>query len=127
MTGDPHDHDRTDGKPEPEQPEPEPEDEPEDEPAHHRPGIPDQLASLRVASAVLAGDDEAAHEAAGAGTCGQCTTIAGVSFALMAGEQLAAALVARLAPGAEFDAGPYRAAILDLIAETERDLRSMGN
>ena len=93
----------------------------------HRPGIPDQLASLRVASAVLAGHDDDAHEAAGAGTCGQCTTIAGVSFALMAGEQLAAGLVRKLAPGAEFDAGPYRAAILDLIAETERDLRSMGN
>ncbi len=118
MTSDPHDRDRED------QAEPEPED--EDEPAH-RPGLADQRAALATARAILAADDGAAHEAAGTVSCQQCTTVAATSFGIAAAEQLAAGLIRKLAPGAELDVRPFRAAILDTIAETERDLRSMGN
>ena len=97
------------------------------DPHDHRPGIADQRAALATFRAILLADDPGAHDAAATGTCPACTTIAAASFGIAAAEQLAAGLVGKLAPGAAFDAGPFRAAILDTIAQTERELRSSGN
>ena len=94
---------------------------------HARPGIAEQRAALATCRAVLAADEGAAHQSAGSGSCDACTVVAAVSFGIAVAEQLAAGLVRKLAPGAELDVRPFRAAILDTIAETERDLRSMGN
>lgn len=139
MNDSPHDHDRPDGEPEPEQPEP------EDEPARHRPGIAEQRAALAVFRAVLAGHDDEAHHAAGAAIgsedppnacpggkdpclpCPACATVAAASFGIAVAEQLAANLVRKLAPDAELDAGPIRAAILDVIDQAERELSAAGN
>ncbi len=133
MNDSPHDHDRPDGEPEPEQPEPE-QPEPEDEPARHRPGIAEQRAALAVFRAVLAGHDDEAHQAAGTAIgkdpgrpCPACTGVAAASFGIMLAEELAEKLVRKLAPGAQFDARPIRAQLLVTIAETERELRSAPN
>ena len=53
--------------------------------------------------------------------------MAAASFGIAVAEQLAAELVRKLAPGAEFDARPIRAQLLVIIAETERELRAAGN
>ena len=94
---------------------------------HVRPGITEQRAVLATARAVLAGHDAEAHQAAGTGRCDACTVIAAASYGIMLAEQLAAGLVRKLAPGAEFDARPIRAQLLVMIAETERELRAAGN
>src|SRR5690242_17091911 len=89
----------------------------------HRPGVAEQRAVLRVNRAVLLDPGtDAAHQAAGTGTCGQCTTVAAVSFGIALAEQLTAELVAKLAPDAVLDVRVIRAAILDMIDRTERDL-----
>jgi hypothetical protein len=58
-----------------------------------RPTIADQRAVLAAARAVILGADPAAHEAAAAGACPACTTLAAISFgfalaASVAGETL---------------------------------------
>ena len=85
---------------------------------HARPGQADLRAVLNTARAILTGDDQAAHQAAAAGTCPACTTVAATSFgfslaATLAGEQLgvsrqlaAAMLAAVQAAQAELDAAP---------------------
>jgi hypothetical protein len=93
----------------------------------HRPGTADQRAALATWRAILLADEPAAHDAAARGTCPACTVIAAASFGIAAAEQLASGLTAKLAPGAVLDAGPFRAAILATIAETERELRAAGN
>ncbi len=95
---------------------------------HARPGPAEQRAVLRVNRAVLRGaDPDAARRAAGDRACPECALGVAVAFGINLAEQLAAELLGKLAPGAVLDAGPIRAAILDLIAETERELRSSGN
>ena len=101
---------------------------------HDRPGIAEQRAALAAARAMLTTAElGAAHQAAeaamasGAGPdparpCAACATVAAASFGIAVAEQLAAGLARKL-----LDTGLIRAAILDTIAATERDLRSMGN
>jgi hypothetical protein len=95
---------------------------------HARPGVPEQRAVLRVNRAVLSGaDPEAARQAAGDAACPECAVVVAVAFGINLAEQLAADLAAKLAPGAVLDAGPIRAAILDVIAEAEAELRRSAN
>jgi hypothetical protein len=59
---------------------------------NHRPSPADMRAVLATARAILLAEDEAAHDAASAGTCAACTTMAAVSFGFalastMAGEK----------------------------------------
>ena len=87
-----------------------------DSPHDHRPGITEQRAVLATARAILALDPDAAHEAAGSGSCPECTVVAAVSFGFslaasargeMIGlsEELAARLAAVIAEAqAELDA-----------------------
>ena len=90
---------------------------------HARPGIAEQRAVLRVNRAVLQGaDPQTARQAAGDGACPECALAVAVAFGINLAEQLAADLVARLAPAAELDAGPIRAAILDVIDRAEREI-----
>jgi hypothetical protein len=95
------------------------------DPHEHRPGPAEQLAVLRVNRAVLRGAD--AREAAGDQACPECALVVAVAFGINLAEQLAAELVGKLAPGAVLDAGPIRAAILDVIDRAEAELRSAGN
>lgn len=95
---------------------------------HPRPGIPEQLAVLRVNRAVLRGADPAAlREAAGDQACPDCAIGVAVAFGITVAEQLAAELLGKLAPGAVLDAGPIRAAILDVIDRAEDEVRRAGN
>jgi hypothetical protein len=100
MTGEPHDH------------------------AH--PGPAEQLAVLAVNRAVLRGaSPEAARQAAGDEACPECAVTVAVAFGITLAEELAAELVAKLAPGAVLDAGPIRAAILDVIDRAEQELSGL--
>ena len=95
---------------------------------HARPGPAEQRAVLRVNRAVLRGaDPDTARRAAGNQACPECATAAAVAFGINLAEQLAAELLAKLAPGAALDAAPIRAAILDLIDRAEPELGSAGN
>ena len=47
---------------------------------HARPGLAEHRAVLAVARAVLTADPEAAHEAAGAGSCDSCTVVAALQL-----------------------------------------------
>jgi hypothetical protein len=97
MTGDPHDH--------------------------ARPGVPEQRAVLAVNRAVLAGaSPQAARQAAGDRACPECTVVVAVAFGITLAETLAAEVVAKLVPGAVLDAGPLRAALLDVIDRAEAEL-----
>jgi hypothetical protein len=89
-----------------------------------RPGIAEQRAVLRTYRAVLRGAaPEAARQAAGDGACcAECAIVVAAAFGITLAEQLAAELVRKLAPGAELDAGPIRAAILDVIDRAEREI-----
>lgn len=90
---------------------------------HARPGIAEQRAVLRVNRAVLQGaDPETARQAAGDSACPECAVAVAVAFGINLAEQLAAELVRKLAPGAELDAGPIRAAILGVIDRAEREI-----
>jgi hypothetical protein len=92
---------------------------------HARPGIPEQRAVLRVNRAMLQGaDPETARQAAGNRACPECALTVAVAFGINLAEQLAAELVAKLAPDAVLDAGPIRAAILDVINRAEREIGS---
>ena len=86
---------------------------------HARPDLADMRAALATARAVLLGDDPAAHAAASAGTCPQCTAMAGISFGIT---------LASIALGdAAFVSEPVRDAMLDKIASTEAELRAAPN
>ena len=98
---------------------------------HDRPGIPEQRTALAAARALLTTADlGAAHQAAEAAMtpvgkdpgrpCPVCAIVAATSLGIAVAEQVAAELVARLAP-------VIRAAMLDAIASAERELRSAGN
>ena len=93
------------------------------DPHSHRPGIPEQMAVLATARAILDGADPGAvHEAASGedpwGFCPECTTVAAVSFGFMIAQQLS---------GAGFVNGPLAPRLLAWIDEAEADLRGMGN
>jgi hypothetical protein len=79
-----------------------------------RPGIPDHRATLATARAVLARDPGAAHEAAGTGTCPECTVICAV--------QLGFKLAARLAGERTGVSEDLRRVLLDVITETQAAL-----
>lgn len=99
-----------------------------DHDSNDRPGIAEQRAVLRVNRAVLRGaDPAAARQAAGDQACPECTVTAAVSFGIALAEQLAVELVRKLAPGAVLDAGPIRAALLEVIDGAEVELRRAGN
>jgi hypothetical protein len=104
---------------EPDEPaEPEPEDQPEDEPAH-RPGLADHRAALAAARAILTGDDQAAHAAAGSGSCPQCTALDGISLGMQ--------LVSTLA-GEKLGVSPELARVmLAAVEAAEAELRGMSN
>jgi hypothetical protein len=98
------------------------------DPHEHRPGPAEQLAVLRVNRAVYHGASPgAAREAAGDQVCAECVLVVAVAWGINLAEQLAAELAGKLAPGAVLDAGPIRAAILDVIDRAEAELRSAGN
>ena len=121
MTSDPHDSHREDQ----DQPaEPEPADEPEDEPAH-RPGVADALATLAASRAMLTGDEpgrprQAAASGSLPGLHRQSPRPRSGSWSPRSSPPGWSAL----APGAVLDIGMIRAAILDVIAEAEAELRA---
>lgn len=78
-----------------------------------RPDVTSLRAVLATARAVLAADPEAAHEAAGAGSCDACTVVAAVQFGFTIAQELA---------GAGFVSGPLRAALLDWIDAAQAKL-----
>ena len=85
----------------------------------YRPGIADQLAVLAAARAILTtADNDAAHQAAGSGSCPSCTTVAAIWLGITIAQQLA---------GAGFADGPLAPRLLDMITETERELRAAPN
>jgi hypothetical protein len=86
---------------------------------HYRPGIPDQLAVLAAARAILTtADNDAAHKAAGSGSCPSCTAVAAIWLGITIAQQLT---------GPEFVNGPLAPRLLAMIAETERELRAAPN
>jgi hypothetical protein len=86
---------------------------------HARPSRADQRAALALVRAMLTGDDQAAHDAAGSGSCPQCTAIAAASFGV--------AVVATLLGDGPLVSNRTRGAMLAAIASTEGELRSAGN
>lgn len=93
---------------------------------HARPGVPEQRAVLRVNRALLRGaDPQTARQAAGdAAYCPECAVRVAVAFGINLAETMTIAFVKKLAPGAVLDTRPLRAAILDVIDDTERELDS---
>lgn len=76
---------------------------------HTRPGLADHRAVLATARAVLAPDPDAAHDAAGTGSCEACTVICAIQlgFALVAqftGERMFVSESLRLQLAAAIDA-----------------------
>ena len=56
-----------------------------DQDDHDRPDITDMRAALGTVRAILEGtNSETAHEAAAAGSCAECTAVAGISFMITA-------------------------------------------
>ena len=86
---------------------------------HAQPDLADMRATLATCRAVLALDPATAHQAAGSGTCPECTVIAAVSF----GFSLAASAAGEMTGLPE----PVRARLTAAITETERELRSAPN
>jgi hypothetical protein len=90
-----------------------------DQHEHYRPGIADQRAVLAAARAILTtGDNDAAHKAAGSGSCPSCTAVAAIWLGITIAQQLT---------GAGFVNGPLAPRLLAMIAETERELRAEPN
>lgn len=85
---------------------------------HARPGITDMRAALGTARAVLGADPDAAHEAAGAGSCPACTVVSAVQF----GFALAASLT-----GQEFVTGQLLARLLAAVDAAQRELDTGSN
>jgi hypothetical protein len=86
---------------------------------HARPGIPEQLAVLRIYRATLNGaNHDATRQAAGNRACPECVAVAAASFGITLAQQLA---------GAGFVNGPLRPQLLGFIDGTERELRAAGN
>jgi hypothetical protein len=86
---------------------------------HARPDTADMRAALATARAILAGDKPGAHQAATAGTCPACTTLAALSFAFnltatLAGEQIGLSQ-------------PLASVMLAAVQTAEADLRAAGN
>ena len=88
--------------------------------AHHaRPGLDDMRAALATARAVLLGDAPVAPAAASAGTCPQCTAMAGVTFGITLGSILAG--------DPAFVSEPVRQAMLAAVDAAETELRAAPN
>ena len=81
---------------------------------HARPGIADQRASLTVARAVLNADPDAAHQAAGTGSCEACTVIAAAQYGF--------ALVAQFTGHRMFVSEGLRVQLLAVVDATEAEL-----
>jgi hypothetical protein len=85
---------------------------------HAHPDVSAQRAVLATARAVLAADPDAAHDAAGTGSCEACTVVSAC--------QLAFALAAELT-GTRFVSGPLHRRLLDAITSAEAELRGTAN
>jgi len=89
------------------------------EPHDHRPGRGDMRAAVLVTAAILDGDDAAAHQAAGGGSCPECVAMAAASYG------------ATLASTAAGDAGlmsePVRLALLAAVGATLAELDGAAN
>lgn len=86
---------------------------------HARPDLADQWAAVRIARAMLTGDDPAAHDAASAGTCPACTTLAATSFGIM--------LASRAYGDTALVSEPSLRAMLAAVDAAETELRAAGN
>jgi hypothetical protein len=86
---------------------------------HARPDTADMRAALAAARAILTGDDQAAHAAAGSGSCPQCTARAGISFGI--------ALASTLAGDKPFVSEPTRRAMLAAVDAAQRELDAAPN
>ena len=86
---------------------------------HARPDLADQRAVLAVARAVLAADPDAAHEAAGSGSCEACTVVAAL--------QLGFALVAQFTGERMFVSESLRLQLAAVIDATQQELDAAGN
>jgi hypothetical protein len=86
---------------------------------HARPGPADMRAALAAARAILLRDDQAAHDAASAGTCPACTVMAGISFGIM--------LASTALGDAAFVSEPARLACLAAVDAAEGELRAAPN
>lgn len=81
---------------------------------HARPGLADQRATLAVARAVLNADPDAAHQAAGTGSCEACTVIAAAQFGF--------ALVAQFTGQRMFVSEGLRVQLLAVVDAAQREL-----
>jgi hypothetical protein len=86
---------------------------------HARPGLADMRAALTTARAILLGDDQAAHDAASAGSCPACTALAGISFGIT--------LASTIAGDKTLVSEPVRAACLAAVDAAEAELRAAPN
>ena len=86
---------------------------------HTRPDLADQRAALAVARAVLNGDPDAAHQAAGTGSCEACTIIAATQFGF--------ALVAQFTGQRMLVSEGLRVQLLAVVDATQQELDSAGN
>ena len=86
---------------------------------HARPDLADHQAVLAVARAVLAADPDAAHRAAGTGSCEACTVIAAL--------QLGFTLVAQFTGERMFVSEPLRLQLAAVIDATQAELDSSAN
>ena len=86
---------------------------------HARPGLADHQAVLATARAVLAADPDAAHQAAGSGSCEACTVIAAL--------QLGFTLVAQFTGERMFVSEPLRLQLAAVIDATQQELDASAN
>ena len=86
---------------------------------HARPAIADQRAVLATARAVLAADPDAAHQAAGSGSCDACTVVAAL--------QLGFALVAQFTGERMFVSEGLRLQLLAAVDATQQELDAAPN
>ena len=86
---------------------------------HARPGLADHRAVLTTARAVLANDPDAAHAAAGAGSCEACTVIAAIQYGF--------ALVAQFTGERMFVSERLRLQLVAAVDATEAELDASAN
>ena len=85
---------------------------------HAHPDVSAQRAVLATARAVLDADPDAAHDAAGAGSCEACTVVCAIQFAFAVGTSVA---------GEPFVSERLRTRLLGLVDVAERELRAAPN
>ena len=88
-------------------------------PHDHKPGRADMKAALLATHAILERDDDAAHQAAGGGSCPECVAMAGISY----GTTLASTMAGDTGLMSE----PVRLALLAAVDATLRELDAGSN